>query len=438
MPNPSMIAPPYLQGKVAHRVVLIFAAAYLLSYAFRAINAVIAPALMADLHLSNADLGLLSSAYFVGFASMQLPLGVWLDKYGARRTESALLLFAAVGAAIFASSSSLTGLWLGRAMIGVGVSSCLMASFKAYRAWYPPEQQSQLASWMLVCGTCGALATTVPVAAAMPIIGWRGVFWIMSGLIVLATALLFFRLKKVERDINARQAAAAVTVAGDTEIVDAQDGGYRAIFSDPYFRRMALLGAVHQGGFMAMQTLWAGPWMVTVLGLSLAQTSQVLFAFNFTLMLSYVGLSWWAPRYVSYDGRPGLPALKAVSVGLTGSVLIQLAMLFFTASWAWMLWMVFAMLATVTTLAQTHVSLAFPTRQVGRANSALNLTLFVAAFSFQWGIGLVIDLFVANGWSPSDAMRMAFGVYLFLQAAALLVFVNTRAQSVRTLPQGAI
>jgi len=58
---------PYLEGKVGHRVVLIFAAAYVLSYAFRAINAVIAPALMEDLQLSNADLGLLT----------------WLCKYAA-------------------------------------------------------------------------------------------------------------------------------------------------------------------------------------------------------------------------------------------------------------------------------------------------------------------------------------------------------------------
>ena len=180
---------PYLEGKAGYRVVLIFAAAYVLSYAFRAINAVIAPALMEDLQLSNADLGLLTSAYFLGFASMQLPLGSWLDKYGARRTESTLLLFAAVGAAIFAMSSTLTGLWIGRAMIGVGVSSCLMAPLKAYRVWYPAERQSQLGSWMLVFGTCGALTTTMPVAAILPIISRRGVFSIMSGLILLATAL---------------------------------------------------------------------------------------------------------------------------------------------------------------------------------------------------------------------------------------------------------
>jgi MFS family permease len=422
---------PYLEGKAGTRVVLIFAAAYLLSYAFRAINAVIAPALMSDLHLSNADLGLLTSAYFLGFAGLQLPLGVWLDKYGARRTESALLLFAAIGAAIFAMSTSLTGLWIGRAMIGVGVSACLMAPLKAYRVWYRPEQQSQLGSWMLVFGTCGALITTTPVAAILPLIGWRSIFWIMSGLILLATALLFFRLKDVEDDINAQQAQAAnITQASDQQ----SDQSYRAIFANPYFRRMALLGAVHQGGFMAMQTLWAGPWMVTVLGLSVAQTSQVLFLFNFALLLSYLILSWWAPRYVSFGAKAGLPALKAVSIGLTGAVLIQLAIVLFTASWTWMLWILFAVLVTVTTLAQMHVSLAFPPHQVGRANSAFNLTLFIGAFSIQWGIGLVIDLFAAQGWSASSSMRLAWSVYLAIQIVALFIFVKNPAVSLHHRP----
>lgn len=419
---------PYLEGKVGHRVVLIFAAAYVLSYAFRAINAVIAPALMEDLQLSNADLGLLTSAYFLGFASMQLPLGSWLDKYGARRTESALLLFAAVGAAIFAMSSTLTGLWIGRAMIGVGVSSCLMAPLKAYRVWYPAERQSQLGSWMLVFGTCGALTTTMPVAAIIPIISWRGVFWIMSGLILLATALLFFKLKPIETEINARQLASQRDNA--TSDTASLSTGYRAIFASPYFRRMALLGAIHQGGFMAMQTLWAGPWMVRVLGLSLDQTSQVLFLFNFTLLLSYLVLSWWAPRYVSFNDKPGIPVLQAVSIGLAGAVIVQALMVFYVTSWSWILWVPFAILVTVTTLAQMHVSLAFPPQQAGRANSAFNLTLFIGAFSIQWGIGLLIDLFMMQGWSQSDAMRLSWGLYVLLQLAVLIIFVKSRAESI--------
>jgi MFS family permease len=411
-------APQYLEGKLVTRVVLVFAAAYFLSYAFRAINAVIAPALIADLSLSNAELGLLSSAYFVGFASLQLPLGVWLDKYGSRRTESSLLLFAALGSAIFASSSTLTGLWIGRAMIGVGVSACLMAPFKAYRSWFAPERQSQLASWMLVFGTAGALATTVPVAALLPLIGWRGVFWLMSGLILLAAAVLYFRLRPVEQE---RMQFNATAIDGSDSL------SYWAIVTHPYFRRMALLGGVHQGGFMAVQTLWAGPWMLNVLGLSVNQTSQVLFGFNLCLMLSYLALSWWAPRHVSYGNQPGWPALKVVGTGISLSILMQLCMLLLPYSWAWLLWLPFSLLVTTSTLAQMHVSLSFPSAHVGRVNSAYNLALFIGAFGVQWGLGLLIDVFVSAGIAIGPAMRMAWGVYLLAQLYALIRFISSKA-----------
>ncbi len=407
----------YLQGRTATRVVLVFGAAYFLSYALRAINAVIAPALSADLQLSNADLGLLSSAYFVGFGSMQLPIGVWLDRHGSRRTEASLLLFGALGAAVFASSESLTGLWIGRALIGVGVSSCLMAALKAYRVWYAPERQSQLGSWMLVFGTVGALASTVPVALLLPLVGWRGVFWGMSIALLLSAALVFVRLRPVEQAM-ARHSS------------EADPGpGYLLIFRDRYFRRMALLGAVHQGGFMAMQSLWAGPWMVTVLGMTVERASQVLFIFNFCLMLSYLGLSWWAPRHVSFGQRRGLPVLRVVAIGLGLSVAVQAVMVLLPFPWSWTLWIALGIVITVTTLAQTHVSLAFPPALAGRANSAFNLMLFIGAFSVQWGIGLMVDWFAGHGWPAAAAMRLALACYLLVQLFALAMFIGMRSRN---------
>lgn len=399
------------------RVVLVFASAYFLSYAMRAINAVIAPALTADLNLTNADLGLLSSAYFVGFGCMQLPIGVWLDRHGARRTESALLLFGGLGAAIFATSTTLAGVWIGRALIGVGVSACLMAALKAYRVWFPPERQSQLGSWMLVFGTSGALAATVPVAMLLPLVGWRMIFWGVAAALLLAALLLFTQLRDVERSMAAHGPSGNGKEAGP---------GYLAIFRDPYFRRMALLGAVHQGGFMAMQSLWAGPWMVKVLGLSVQQTSQVLFLFNFCLMLSYLALSWWAPRRISYGQRPGLPVLHVVTTGLTLSVMVQALMVALPYAWSWVLWIAFGVVITVTTLGQTHVSLAFPAALAGRANSAFNLTLFIGAFCVQWGIGLLVDLFSSLGCSDASSMRIALACYLFVQLVALWVFASNR------------
>ncbi len=416
--------PVYLQGRTATRVVLVFGLAYFLSYAMRAINAVIAPALSADLHLTNADLGLLSAAYFMGFGLMQLPIGVWLDRHGPRRTESALLLFGALGAAIFASSDTLLGVWVGRALIGVGVSACLMAAFKAFRVWYPPERQSQLGSYMLVIGTAGALSATVPVALLLPVVGWRTIFFGVAVALLLAAWVLFSRLRDIEQSMPMHDLARAPSgnAASNSEANDAP--GYGAIFADPYFRRMALLGAVHQGGFMALQSLWAGPWMITVLGMSVEETSHVLFLFNLALLIAYLGLSWWAPRYVAYGQRTGLPVLRVVAVGLSISVVVQALMVLLPYESSWWLWIIFAVVITVTTLGQTHVSLAFPTALVGRANSAFNLTLFVGAFSVQWGIGLLVDLFVSFSWQSAAAMRMAVACYLLLQVFALWRFMR--------------
>ena len=404
-----------LSGARAARVFLCFALGYLLSYALRAVNAVIAPALVAEMGLSNADLGLLSSAYFVSFGAMQLPLGVWLDKYGARRTESTLLLCAAVGAAVFATSSSLAGLWLGRALIGIGVSACLMAAFKASRQWFPPERQSQLASWMLVAGTSGALSATVPVTMALPAIGWRGIFWVVAALLLAVAGAIFFSLREVER-----QFAGGAPTGGAAP----DDGGYRRIFGSAYFWRMGVPGLLNHGIFFALQTLWAGPWMTTVLGKSAQETGRILFAFNLVLLLSYLALGWAAPRLVAR----GWNTHRIIGIGIGGMVAAQTAMLATRAPTAWLLWLLLAACVPVTTLVQSHVALAFPAALAGRANSAYNLQLFIGAFATQWGFGVVVDLFKAHGAEAPDAFRATLAIAVLLQAGALAFFTVNRAQ----------
>lgn len=415
-----MSDPTRLKGAEAAAVFLSFASGYLLSYAFRSVNAVIAPALVADAGLSNADLGLLSSAYFLSFAAMQLPLGIWLDRFGPRRVEITLLLFAAAGAAIFASSSSLAGLWIGRALIGIGVSACLMAPYTAYRQWFPPGRQSQLASWMLVSGTLGALASTVPVSAALPLIGWRGVFWIMSGLILTSAAAIFVVMGRAEARHGALRGGARP--AGTAAI------GYRQIFSSPVFRRMAVLGMVNQGSFTAIQTLWAGPWMMTVLGMDKQQTASVLFAINLCLLGGYLLMSWMAPRYVAQGGSRGLPVTRVIAAFIAAAVAIQAVILFSSGPAAWLLWLLLVLFIPVGTLVQTSVSLSFPAASAGRANTAYNFLIFIGAFLAQWGIGLLIDLGRGQGLDPVAAMRAAFGVCLAFQALSWLGFLAQKAE----------
>ena len=122
------------------RVCLPFLAGYFLSYVYRTVNAVLGPQLASEFSLSAGDLGLLTGAYFVACGLFQVPLGILLDRFGPRRADAVLLLIAAAGAGLFVTADSFGGLFLGRALIGIGVSAALMACFQAFVLWYPAER----------------------------------------------------------------------------------------------------------------------------------------------------------------------------------------------------------------------------------------------------------------------------------------------------------
>ena len=174
------------------RVFIPFALGYFLSYLYRVVNAVLAPDLAAELGVGPSELGLLTAAYFITFAAFQLPLGILLDRFGSRKIESLLLIFAAAGAFVFSKAESVTGLVIGRALIGFGVSACLMAAFKAFVLWFRREQLPLINGIQMASGGFGALTATAPVEAALGITDLRGIFFILSILTLAVAATVFF------------------------------------------------------------------------------------------------------------------------------------------------------------------------------------------------------------------------------------------------------
>jgi sugar phosphate permease len=136
-------------------VFLPVAVGYYLSYLFRTINGLISSVLTSKLALGAADLGLLTSVYFLTFAAAQIPVGALLDRYGPRRVQAALLLIAALGAALFGAAQTFRALVLARAMIGVGVAAALTAGLKAIVLWFPRERVALLNCSMVMLGRDG-------------------------------------------------------------------------------------------------------------------------------------------------------------------------------------------------------------------------------------------------------------------------------------------
>lgn len=406
-----------LKGRMAFQVFACFAGAYFVSFAMRAVNAVIAPLLTADFGLTNAQLGSLSAAYFFGFSMMQLPLGVWLDRFGSRRVHASLLLVSAVGCAVFVTAGEVTGLWVGRALIGAGVAGALMAALKGYRFWYPPERQYQLTAWMLVVGTGGVLSTTVPVQLALPAIGWRGVFWLAMALLVTASVAMFTLVPRDEE-----RATAAIRAAAPSS--GSAFGGYREVFGDAYFWRFAVAGVFAQSTFMALQTLWGGPWFVRVLGMSATEAAEALLVFNLALMMGFFAFGWVQPRLQ----RMGQSFVVTGAFGLVAMILVQGGIALADGPFAWWLWPAMAVLSTIQTPLQTHVSLSFPAALAGRAFTAYNLVIFLSAFINQWLFGVVVDAFVRGGASDPEAFRRTLSWWLVPQLGALAVLVFSRAR----------
>jgi len=396
---------------LALRVFAPFAFGYFLSYLFRSINAVIAPDLAQEVSLDAATLGLLSSAYFFTFAVFQFPLGILLDRYGPRRTEAVLLIFAAVGSALFAISTTFNGLFIGRALIGLGVSACLMAAFKAYVMWFPKERLPFVNGCQMAAGGLGALSATLPVQILLSLTDWRGIF-IGLAIITVVSALIVL-LVAPEKDEPA---------SGQT--LSEQIASFFEILRSPAFLRLAPLTVCVQSMFIAVQSLWSGPWLYDVAGLGRAAVAEHLFMIAASMVAGFLVLGTAAERL----SRIGI---KPIAVNVFGVIMFMGVQGILVLQWQSAIlaqWMVFGFFGTTSILSYAILSQNFAKEFAGRVNAGLNLLLFTASFFVQWGIGAIIDLWPATntGQYAAEGYQAAFAALLVLQVIALIWFAFYR------------
>jgi len=386
-------------------IFLSFAFAYFLSALVRAVTATLAPAFSAELGLTAGDLGLLAGAYFLGFAATQLPLGRALDRWGPRRVLLALMALAVIGCAAFALADHFVALTLARALIGAGLSACLMAPLTAFRRSFSPVAQLRANSWMLMSGSLGMVASTLPVQWLLPSLGWRGLFWGVALLLLLA--MLAIRLCVPADD------------GPPTSSADGAGGGYAAIVRHPVFLRYAPLAFFHYGGMVAIQTLWAGPWLVRVCGWTPQQAAGGLFAINVSMLVAFFGWGIVVPRLY----RSGWSAARLVAWGVPASLgVLALAIAMGEQATA-ATWALFCVSCTVISLSQPAVGQAFAADLAGRALSAYNLVIFAGIFAVQWGLGLAIDAFAAAGVSTLSAFRGAMALLAVCALGSYLWFL---------------
>lgn len=389
-----------------------FACGYFLSYLLRAVNAVVAPELVREFAIGPAELGLLTSAYLLAFSAFQLPLGVLLDRYGPRRVQTVLLLIAAAGCLAFALAPGFWGLFAARAVIGLGFSAGLMASYKASSMWVPLERRSLANATIMSMGALGLVVATEPTALLTAAIGWRHVFLLFAAVIASISAFIFFAVPE-------KPVAAAPSSLGQ------QAGELLKIMRLPLFWRVAPLAGLASGIPIAYQTLWAGPWFRDVLGLAPLDIARNLFWMAVAFMVGIFAIGLVADRLQ----RRGFDAMRTMIGFLILHTAAQALLVLQVKIIALPAWLVLAAVGQVAILAFPWFAKEVGENLSGRANATINFAMFVVAFAAQYGVGLVISHFAptATGYDPR-AYVWAFGGLLALQVLALIWYLLPRKE----------
>jgi sugar phosphate permease len=363
---------------------------------------VISPDLTQELGLTAADLGLLTSTYFFAFGLAQIPVGIALDRYGPRRVEAALLLITALGGVLFATGDSLPTLASARGLIGLGVAACLMAGLKGFTLWFPREKLASMTGYIMSCGALGAVTASAPLEAALPFLGWRGAFWVVAALAAGIAALIYFAMP--EKDEGTHNVDLQSALRGVTEVLSA---GRFWSFSGQ--------SAFFTGGFMALQGLWAVPWLMEVNGYSRSVAADHLFWLNIGMLAGQLSIGAWATRLAAR----GITPLRLMQVGLFLTMVVE-GLIIAEAGSTLILWCLLGIVSATGAQMYGVVAGLFPLHLTGRVTTSINLMAFIGAFVVQWGLGGLLDGLRAGGMGGVDALRVAF---LILLGAQILSFV---------------
>ncbi|WP_376088779.1 MFS transporter [Roseomonas sp. CCTCC AB2023176] len=399
------------RGGTFLRVTFPLAGVNFINQASRSALALLGPLLAIEFGLSAGDLGLLAAILFMAYGAAQLPVGVALDVYGARRVQMILTAVAAAGFVISATAPDALAFGAGRLITGLGVSAGLMAMMKANAQYYPSAGVAGATGLGVFVGSMGGVAATWPVQAVLPDIGWRGVFWLLSALCLAIIAWITLSLPARAPGGTARRGLL-------TEALE-----FRGIFRHPRFVRLVPVAAMLSVMNFTYQGLWVGPWLRDAGGLGDEARAVLLLIYALGLMAGNLG----AGAASNWVQRRGFGPM-AVPVGATLLLMAAQAWLamFPPASFTWLAaaWTLFSFSAATGPVAYAAVSQGFPPALAGRVATAINFSMLAGVVVVQNLIGRILDLWPrtpSGGWDP-EGYAWALALTILLHAAALFWF----------------
>lgn len=394
-------------------------AAFFIVFFHRYSTAVVADDLVRALRLSGTELSNLASMYFYAYALMQLPSGILADYLGPRKTCALGMVLAAVGSVMFAIAETTHQAYIGRLIVGLGVSVVFVSTLKAQSVWFKPREFATISGLTSVVGNIGGLSATLPLALTVVAFGWRTAFVLIAGVSLVVALAVYTLVRDKPEDIGLHPQNSQ-TLARPMPLGE----GLKSVLSNAETWPGTFILAGVMGGIMSVSGLWGIPYVMHVYGLSKTQASNYILAMTLGVMIGSPLMGYIAdrigrrrPLVLLGSGVYTLIWFYILFVAKGKPTLSTLYGLFFAAG----LLGVSFILTFATVKEANHPALA------GIATSVVNTGGFFGAAVLNLAVGFLLDSrwggALANGAKvyPVDAYRAAFSLYLLVGAVSFLM-----------------
>lgn len=389
---------------------------------YRASNAVISPHLTKEFQLSPHQLGLLTAAFFYGFALFQIPIGILLDRFGARIIMPAFSLIGGIGAMVFAASTGVNGLIGGRALLGVGMACNLMGSLKLFTEWFRPSQFATVSGFILAVGTLGNMSATSPLVLMVNAIGWRSSFSVI-GIITIMLALCFYFIVRNRPDEHGSSAISDNMKRGVASSFDS----IKSIFVSPNYWAISGATLLRYGSFTAVQALWAGPFLMTILLISPLATGNILLILNLGYIAGSPVSGFFSDRLLRSRKKTVIMGLGILASGFLALPLYPHNSVF----WLSLIFFIIGFGSSFGQVMYAHIKELMPSHVAGTAMTGINFFTMMGAGVFIQGFGKLLESQLFAVFTPNAAYRIAFFVCFVGALMAVGLYAYTKDAIVR-------
>lgn len=365
---------------------------YMLAFFHRMAPAAIAGELQRDFQASGAALGGLAAMYFYIYTVMQIPVGVMADTLGVRRIVAIGALLAGIGSLLFAWADTLQVAYLGRLLIGLGVSSFFISLMKINAVWFHERHFGTAGGLSILLGNIGAVLAASPLVWLVAQTSWRNVFAAVGLLSLLLAVLVWWLVRNHPHDAGLPSMRELEGKAPHARHEGHWWDGLMKVAKNRatwpgFFPNFGIAGTL-----FAFAGLWAVPYLRDAQGMSRELASQ----HNSLLLLGFA-LGAMANGWLS--DRIG----RRKPVIMTGSFIyvlcwIPLLLLWHVPlAWSYTQFFVMGLAASGFTLTWASVKEVNHPALSGMATSLVNTGSFLAAGILQPLVGWVMD----KSWNGS-------------------------------------